>query len=766
MKEVSEYANRDTEREKLKKSIDSDTTKVSIVEAVRACGVSSFIKNFIYREQKKKMNSLLMYRLLDRDCELPLVILKELSYDQENYTDFKRYVDKAFGEKETSLVSALLDLSPVGGSVLKHVGSKKSAKHIYTECDESLLESCLIHYFTDRLSVKKFEKIVLFLDHMQNINERYFPFLISLTRIKFFHLVFIQNEENDNCLKFKNCIHDCRIKHKIIEFTEPQIKLIQELAELYTKKQLSELKARKVLESNKKNIHKIVQEIRKETETIEEYNSIQMELLKVLYYSGGSLSNRFLQEIIIRLPLLKDIMKIYGSQDLNKELKKLQAAEVVSIKGEDFYSQEVQLSVSLNHIFTDLDLRASYLYEDTILEYFDGMNISFIPKEELLIYYRIGKKLDSDQVENIARKLLDIMLITGETLDKELIQDANLSPDKEEDCLISCIIYCKERKYSIALEFLEKIENYKDENYRNLRGVLLNRCRRLDEAVVALEEAINQTKSNDRKCLLLSYLISSHIHLNQLETAKRIFEDCSSLVKKSVNFGYLLRNSVMLFDDPIQIYNQALESFEKHKDNFGYATTLCNKGKEYCQIGKTKKAQEYLEKAEKLLQIYGNHHSYAVFNDLGICYAYNKKDDFAIDYFKLAKKQSKDSMPEIFSDINQACITLLTDRELALTKIRALEKKVEEHEIDRVRQRYYINRLFIEKCCQTNEIKKCIDNCQKFLDRKHPEQTQQLIKLLCHEKFKESISFEQWKKFYQPCYLVYWYVDPLKLVTL
>ncbi|EOL49341.1 tetratricopeptide repeat protein [Enterococcus caccae] len=765
MREVTNYANRDAEREKLEKSIASDSTKISIIEAVKACGVSSFISNFIYREKKKDKDSLLLYRLLDSDCELPAFILKSSSDYEKINEDFKKYVDKEYGEREGSLVLSALDFLPYGASLLKHVGSKKSAKHIYNEYDELLLETCLKNYFIDRLSVEKFKNVVLFLDHMENINERYFNFLLSLSQIKHFHLVFIQTEENDNCLKLKNFIQEYQIKHTTIDFSEPQIKLIQELAELITKKQLSEPIAQKILESNKKNIHKIVKDIRKETATVEEYTSIQIELLKVLYYSGGSLPKQFLQEIVTQLPLVKDITQIYGSQDLDKDLKKLQSQGVVLIKGEKTWCQEVQICVSLDCILPELNLKLSYLYEDTILEYFNGMNLSLINKEGLLIYYKIGKKLDSDQLKNIARRLVDIMLTTGEDIPKELIQDANLSPDMEEDCLISCIIYCKERKYSDALNFLEKIENNKDENYRNLRGVLLNRCRRLDEAVVALEEAIEQTKSIDRKCLLLSYLISSYIHLNQSKTAKRIFEECVSWVKESANFGYLLRNSVLLFDDSIQIYTQASEAFEQHNDSFGYATTLCNKGKEYCQIGNLEKAHKYLGKAEILLQKYGTHHSYALFNDLGIYYAYNEKMVYATRYFKLAKKQSKDSMPEIFADINQACITLLTNKELALKQITELEERVEEHPVDRVRQKYYINRLFIEQCCQTDGINKCIENCQKFLDRKYPKQTQQLIELLCHEEFDESISFEQWQKFYQPCYLVYWYVDPLKLVT-
>lgn len=103
------------------------------------------------------------------------------------------------------------------------------------------------------------------------------------------------------------------------------------------------------------------------------------------------------------------------------------------------------------------------------------------------------------------------------------------------------------------------------------------------------------------------------------------------------------------------------------------------------------------------------------------------------------------------------------EKKQALEILKKIEEEVATHPIDRVRQKYYPNRLFAEYANQTSEIFKYEELCGNYPDRSYPEKTRQFIDELRQEEGIDKLSFDTWKKYFQPCYLAYWYVDPLQL---
>lgn len=87
-----------------------------------------------------------------------------------------------------------------------------------------------------------------------------------------------------------------------------------------------------------------------------------------------------------------------------------------------------------------------------------------------------------------------------------------------------------------------------------------------------------------------------------------------------------------------------------------------------------------------------------IYNDLGVCLLLMKDSNRindAIIYFKLSIVYSKNKMPRLFANINLACCyAFIKQTDKAVAIIRELEKEVDSHELDRVREKYYANRIF------------------------------------------------------------------------
>ena len=103
--------------------------------------------------------------------------------------------------------------------------------------------------------------------------------------------------------------------------------------------------------------------------------------------------------------------------------------------------------------------------------------------------------------------------------------------------------------------------------------------------------------------------------------------------------------------------------------------------------------------------------------------------------------------------------------EHALLRLDEIYSDVENHELDRVRQKYYPNRLLVEYLHGNKNITQLIEYAKLFPDRYFPEQTKKAINM--YQRFTTSNKGPQkhrWKELFSPCGLTYWHVDPLKIL--
>ena len=251
-------------------------------------------------------------------------------------------------------------------------------------------------------------------------------------------------------------------------------------------------------------------------------------------------------------------------------------------------------------------------------------------------------------------------------------------------------------------------------------------------------------------------------------THKKCTKKMKNLYSNEPMFGYLVRNATSAFSGYSEtLYEEALSAFKHEKDEFGYATTLCNQGYALCKNGFPEKGFNILKKAKTHLEKFSKIHRHIIYNNLGICYFLLKEYQSAHHFLLAATKLGRNSMPRIFSEINLACVEAVMGKtDSALSRLGIIEDDIKNHKLDRVRQKYYINRLLVEYLSGNKDLTTLICLANKYTDRYFPEHTKKAVQF-----YKEYINSnsqpqnDKWQQLYSPCGLVYWYIDPLKLFS-
>lgn len=343
--------------------------------------------------------------------------------------------------------------------------------------------------------------------------------------------------------------------------------------------------------------------------------------------------------------------------------------------------------------------------------------------------------------------------------------DAKLDKNSYKDCILGGIIYARKREYFEALKWINKV-NFRDEIYfKAFYGILLNRTRKHDEAEKILFEVLSNITDLEKKTIVYSFLISNYIHQEKLSTGQKIYFTAKIECQNTKNFGYLVRNAISLFKNrTVEMYEEALSVFSRSNDMFGYYSTLCNRGYALLATDFEQGKKDLLD-SYKYLNLYGENVTHIVNNDLGIAYLLQNDYSNAKYYFDKVIASEKNSMPKIFAQINLACCDALAgNKSIAVNNIKNLEQEVESSPLDRIRQKYYINRLLIEYVSGLPIDINLINKAEKYPDRYNPEKTALAIAYYKRNaKIVNSMPLNKWIHLYSPCGLVYWLINPLKI---
>ena len=748
------YANRLIEFQAVKKLLDSGENNI-LIEARHACGISSFVREKIYKSLFKE-DTIFLNFVIAPGANLAYLLFDKLIRSPLR-KDLQIYADKAYGEKQNSLRSALALCIPQVGSLAEWVVAPKEASPIYTGNYASIFEEAFFPFFT-KISSKW--EIVLAFDAIQNIDEESYDLLLRLIELKSITKILIVTESNSQYIKLSNFLYFHSSSFYAIDFTEPHSCLIQELASIHGCS-ITDAEANEILNKSKKNIHEIINMIYKTSSphSSEKLSSIEEAIVAILSIFTFPVP----KVVILRAIARSEIFSVAIYDDFNDAIYNLQSLGIIS-HNNGRLMLETRYHPRVSEVLQSVPNQL--MYKSALLSALTTKNTE---PWYTSLKYRLSKEMNCMNPKT-ARDYLIFLIKSGEQITNDIFYDAHLSKGNQVDCLLAAIKFCRERNFSEAFEWIStvnKLERSKD--IKVMYAVLLNRIRRTSEAETALTACIQEATDPAQINLLAAFLISNQIHAENLDAANETLNEYDMKYKECPMHGYLLRNGASAYtDNRWNLYAAALDDFQDDHDYFGYYTTLCNQGYAYCLEGRFDLALLQLKESYQGLSTFPLHHHHIVCNNLGICYIYLEEYEKANQYLTIATKLSKRGMPLLFAQMNRACLfAIMGKAEQSLALIRSLNKEVDKHPLDRIRQKYYINALMIEHLCKTNDLEPLIPFASQYLDRYRPDVARERIHYYqsLSNKKTNTTKAVSWRKLYSPCGLAYWYMDPLKFLS-
>lgn len=753
MEDIMAYANRDSEYNAVKSFLEEKANPI-IINAYHASGVTSFVKCKLSDVFSLFFGNRIFY--IDATSQKSLAEMLFICLICSEYSDrLQQIADKKLGVHDSSLFSAALAGIPYVGPGLARVTEKQTALPIYSGAYPSVMEEFLVPFFEEYACNGQF---LIIIDAVEMLPESSYDLLVKLLRCSKVRIILINELDSKQYDKLENYLFMHEISSTArVDFDRPQIKLVKELGQLY-KIAVSTDEAKNIINKTGQNIHSIIKSIRelKNIPPLPPLSDAERAIISILHIWEGPIEEGALVEMVA----MSALFSINTTEMCKKALYLLTEREIIinTSKGWEMAChhnpqvQEVILSV------TDQLLYRNIVYNFLVHKQSGLCNVE--------LRYQLSKKLDCTTSLD-ARLYLHQLLVTGKEATSNLIAEAHLSTKKREDCLLAGVKYCRERRYEDAYRWVDSIPHGQmTEDTEAFRAVLLNRIRKNKEAEIALRKSLENQKVPKRKNLLGAVLISTYIHMERLSDAQKIYHSMKDAYPSEPMHGYLVRNVTSAYRDyQPTLFHQALIDFKRDGDDFGYYTTLCNQGYALCKYGNPESALTILEQAKVGLEKFSTVNLHIIYNDLGLCYLLLDKYQKAYHFLVLSYNLARNKMPRIFAAINLACTEAVTGQtKLALHRLDSIETEVRQHPLDRVRQKYFINRLLVEYLSGNRQIEFIIDDALRYLDRYTPEHTKKAVRFYSQFiKTGKPSHRHRWKELFSPCGLAYWYMDPLKL---
>lgn len=752
-----EYANRTVEYEQIMASLRVGSTPI-IVDTYQASGVTSFLRDKVATTCQELFEQKRILLINVQESSRLADLLFGRLIQPELINEFQGYLNSHFGTRSGSVFASLFEGIDYVGPFLANVIQGKSAEPVYTGQYSCAVEEYFIPFFND---FKRNKKFLLIFDHIENLQEDSHDLLTRLLRCNMVQCILIQtNSQSQLYMKLMNYLIRQGIDLSVrIPFGRPEEKLVRELGLLYGH-EISISDAQAIIKDTQQNIHSIVYRIamvgkQKAKPPLTDWEKAVVSVLNIL---AQPISDTLLMAIVFDCAVYAP-NKAVAYQNAVRDL---QERGLVSLSN-DHWRLAVQ---SDPHIRDILDSPGDQLvYRNIVLEFLRKKDPRNTYAE---LRYQLANELSSMRAEDAKPYLRKLVITSNYAVPDELLYAAELNRGNSKDCLLACIKYCRERKYEKALQWINYIpEELITDDIEALQAVLLNRTRQSDDAEIALIKCLKRIGAPARQNLLGAFLIANYIHMDRLGDARAVYDKMKDLYPGGPMHGYLLRNATSAFAEyRNDLYVDALADFIRDGDDFGRLTTLCNQGYALCKAGHYEDGLKKLEEAKTGLITFPSSNLHILYNDLGICYFQLGRYELAHQALILARNLSQNSMPYIFATINLACLeAVMGDAEQALNLLNEIEEDVETQPIDRVRQKYYPNRLLIDYLNGKKALSPLIEQVQAYPDRYYPEQTVKIVTF--YRRFIKSSKPPQknrWRNLYSPCGLVYWYMDPLKLL--
>jgi hypothetical protein len=208
----------------------SKKTKLIILEAYEASGITSFLQTCLSREPNIQ-NAYTIYCNVKEIPFLADAILRELSrLKSKHLKSLQDYINRNMGSRNSTRFEALLKAIPYFGDLISHAASIPNAAPIYTGHYASAMEEFLVMYLSNEAKDKD---VILLIDTAQHLTESSYETVRSLVSHEGIRCILAITSDSSNAIqttKLTNALKSLNCSVGRVYFHKPHIKLIIEIA--------------------------------------------------------------------------------------------------------------------------------------------------------------------------------------------------------------------------------------------------------------------------------------------------------------------------------------------------------------------------------------------------------------------------------------------------------------------------------------------------------------------------------------------------------
>jgi hypothetical protein len=612
----------------------------------------------------------------------------------------------------------------------------------------------LVHIIT------KQQRVLFFIDNIQFMDNDSFYELQALLQNPQITLVLFKSGEG---IFFDKFYDEFKYKFSEIELTfpEPDINYVQKLATLYNKT-LSEYEAASILSENKRNIRKILCNMRK-PEISNSNLMLEDQILKIIILYNDYITQQELFQICAYTPY----EGIVSEDEISKCIKNIEnkgLLQSVTI----LETRETQYR-PVSYIDISIDIADKIVISRALSDYYN--HCEDLDYKHLCQAWNINASLNlGNRNKKLTHKILLQALKMGYKVPDEILLYAKQQNDVESKILSATFLFCN-ANYLQAKNLLEDILVFN--NHRSLKvmyAISLNRCRNHELAELKLSRLIESSHSIDEKAILVSFLISNCVHSRKLNTAKSLYKKYEDELKTSKKYPYFLRNAATVFDalTAYQLRNTALKYFNDSNDFFGYYSTTINMTHYFLLHNPIEYTISVIQKAFNELQQYNANQIHLAANNLGVCYLFAQDDLNALKYLSLCFEKAQSIMPKGYAAINISAIFLQKKQyRKAHGYLDIISNEIRESKLARLKAHYYQQCAFDQYACGNfKQANAAIINTNKYCSITENPTIYKTINLI-KNNIKNNIIYDE-KMFsfmFVPCFLEYWTINSIDVLS-
>lgn len=459
------YKNRKKEVNELIQLITENQYKIIIYNSREGYGNTAFISRIQYLLQSTKSLQILSSELSPKNTNPIQIITKNIvCKDHDLYYNLQMFSDQENGIYKIpfSLSSIIKDITQ--SETIASLFSEKEAQPIYTGFYQDRLKE---NFFNLVSHIAKNRRIIFFFDNIQYMDNESIYELKSL--IKKNNVTFVMFKSGDS-KNFENFFYETVYLVPSIEvnFPEPNIKYVQELAQLYDRN-LSKTEAEKLIGESQKNIRKLLYLMRKSQQSYT-LCDFDFELLKIITLYDDYISRDELLQICNLGPYGVLFTEKIIDESLNKLENNNYVYSLLSI------SEQKKRYRKTSHYSPYISIADKVIISQSLLGFYSNQKkLDFRHLKEAFEIATALKEYNKQFVFSvkIVKKALEMGYLVNNSVIDTLINHGGYN----EKLLASTYLFCNANYQNAKLIFESLLSEKMSRPLEIMYAITLNRCR-------------------------------------------------------------------------------------------------------------------------------------------------------------------------------------------------------------------------------------------------------------------------------------------------